>query len=177
MHFSGLLFTAALALAAPTMQKRSNSTTAVDQHLPAPVKPNPRAGDAALIQSLLLAPTARDRANLLTEPGDVIFDFTHPPEGSVAQGKGGRVVSANAHTFPALIGNGAAMSVAFLEPCGLNSPHVHNRATELNIPVQGRLVSSFILENGVAPRQDILETYTLTVFPQGAIHAEYNPGE
>ena len=59
------------------------------------------------------------------------------------------------------------MTVAFLGPCGLNSPHVHNRATELNIPVKGRLVTSFFEENGVTAREDLAETFTLAVFPQG----------
>jgi len=147
----------------------------VDQMLPEKVKANPRSGDKALIESLLLAPTVKARQKLLNQPGDVIFDFTNPTDEAVAMGMGGRVVSANAETFPALIGNGGALSVAFLKGCGLNSPHVHNRATELNIPVKGRLVTSFVEENGVDAREDLLDTFNMAVFPQGAIHAEYNP--
>ncbi|KAJ9154888.1 Cupin domain protein [Pleurostoma richardsiae] len=173
-RFLNVLFLASLAVAAPAV-RRANTTAAVDQALPQVIKANPRGNDAALIQSLLLAPTQKERINLLNQPGDTIFDFTNPPAGATSTGKGGNLVSANAESFPALIGNGAAMSVAFLGPCGLNSPHVHNRATELNIPVKGRLVTSFFEENGVTARQDLLNTYSMAVFPQGAIHSEYNP--
>ena len=67
------------------------------------------------------------------------------------------------------------MTVAFLGPCGMNTPHVHNRATELNVVVQGRLVTNFVLENGAKPVENTLEQYQMAVFPQGAIHQEFNP--
>lgn len=183
-----LLMMATFAYAAPASVKRANES-AVDQDLPPVVKANSRAGDANLIQSLLLAPTQKQRINLLNQPGDFLFDFNNPPEGATSTGKGmfnlrsysscqstianqrqsigGKLVSANAETFPGLIGNGGAMTVAFLGPCGLNSPHVHNRATELNLPVKGRLVTSFFEENGVTAREDLAETFNLAVFPQG----------
>jgi len=192
MHIlSTILLSAVAAMAAPVAvapaapaapadcKYPSNSTgtgaPGPQDHLPAKVAANQRSGDRDLITALMTAPTQKDRMNLLNQPGDTIFDFTNPPASAVAEGQGGRVVSANAGTFPALIGNGAALAVAFLHPCGLNSPHVHNRATELNVPVRGRLVTSFVEENGVAPREDLLDTFNMAVFPQGAAHAEFNP--
>lgn len=174
-----LLLSAAGVLAVPApipeAANPANGTNYVDQMLPPVVTPNTRANDRALIEKLLLAPSARERLNLLNVPGDSVYDFTNPPPNAIAQGRGGRVVVTNREVFPAVIGNGGSVSIGFLDACGLNSPHVHNRATEFNLVVKGRLVSSFIQENGVAHRQDLLGLYHMTVFPQGAIHAEYNP--
>ncbi|KAI9371587.1 RmlC-like cupin domain-containing protein [Aspergillus egyptiacus] len=162
----------------PTARSDSNTTTpSTDDYLPPIVPINPRSGNTELIQSLLLSPLQSDRAALLNQPGDYIFDFTpsHAPPNSTSRGAGGVSTTANAKTMPALIGNGASMTLGFLGPCGMNTAHVHNRATELNVVVQGRLVTNFVLENGAAPVQNTLSTYQMAVFPQGAIHQEFNP--
>ncbi|KAH8883073.1 RmlC-like cupin [Thozetella sp. PMI_491] len=143
--------------------------------LPPVVQPNPRSGDMQLIQSLELAPTQRDRVNLLNQPGDFVFDFNNPPDAALTRGNGGWTVAATADTFPAVIGNGVGMTLGFIGPCGLNTPHVHNRGTEFNVIVQGRLVTNFQVENGVDARANILSRFQATVFPQGAIHTEFNP--
>jgi hypothetical protein len=198
---ASLLF-AAVAVAAPAYNNGTGKPTATSTNKPGPTpsyvgKPgadngptkyyndalppvvpvNTRAANQELITKLLTAPIQQDRVRLLNQPGDYVFDFNDSgaPDGSETVGKGGFTVSANAKTFPALIGNGAAMTVGFIGPCGMNTPHVHNRATELNIIVQGRLVTNFQVENGVAPIQNILSKYQMTVFPQGAIHQEFNP--
>lgn len=186
---STLLFAAA-AMAAPSSHAPSQSstpkpptndaskgTTSTAQNFLPPVVPvNTRAADQALISSLLLAPTQQERARLLNRPGDYVFDFNNTTiPGSESEGMGGHTVAANARTFPALIGNGGAMTLGFLGPCGMNTAHVHNRATEFNIVVRGRLVTQFIIENGVPPIANTLSLYQMTVFPQGAIHQEFNP--
>lgn len=84
-------------------------------------------------------------------------------------------VAAHAKTFPAVIGNGVAMTLGFLGPCGMNTPHVHNRATEINVVIEGRLVTNFRIENGVDTISNTLSKYQMTVFPQGAMHQEFNP--
>ncbi|PHH91338.1 hypothetical protein CDD83_853 [Cordyceps sp. RAO-2017] len=113
---------------------------------------------------------------LLEHPGDFVFDFngTMATSGPGKEGKGGFLVAANSQTMPALIGNGGSMTVSFLDPCGMNAPHIHNRATELNIVVQGRLVTNFVGENG-SPVENTLSRFQMAVFPQGAIHQEFNP--
>lgn len=177
---STILFTAA-ALAAPTAPGNQTpnapgvSSTAQD-FLPPVVPYNTRTGDQTLISNLLLAPTTRERANLLNQPGDHVFDFNNRDiPGGESEGLGGHTVAATARTFPALIGNGGAMTMGFIGPCGMNTPHVHNRATELNVIVKGRLVTNFVIENGVEPISNTLDLYQMTVFPQGAIHQEFNP--
>ncbi|KAK7416535.1 hypothetical protein QQX98_005139 [Neonectria punicea] len=170
------LLLAGTALAAPQrMSKRGDID--IDAVLPKVVPVNTRSGDMDLIAKLLTAPTQVDRVSLLSEPGDYIFDFNDDgaPASSEARGAGGFSVSATAKTFPALIGNGAAMTVGFLGPCGMNTAHVHNRATELNIIVKGRLVTNFVLENGARPIENTMSTYQMAVFPKGAIHQEFNP--
>lgn len=67
------------------------------------------------------------------------------------------------------------MTLGFIGPCGFNTPHTHPRATEVNIVVEGRLATEFILENGAPTIFNTLEKYQMTVFPQGATHTEFNP--
>ncbi|TID04101.1 Spherulin-1A [Colletotrichum higginsianum] len=183
---SGLLFTAA-ALAAPAAPPASSCTSSaapaantgvsIDDVLPPIVPVNTRSGNQELITKLMTAPTQQERVRLLNQPGDFVFDFNDAgaPAGSESRGKGGFSTSATAKTFPALIGNGAAMTLAFLGPCGMNTAHVHNRATELNVVVKGRLVTNFIVENGLDPIANTMDTFQMSVFPQGAIHQEFNP--
>lgn len=67
------------------------------------------------------------------------------------------------------------MALGFLGPCGFNTPHTHPRATELNIPVVGNLNTSVVLENGSRVINSYISTFQMHVFPQGAIHQEFNP--
>ncbi|CRK06965.1 hypothetical protein BN1708_009753, partial [Verticillium longisporum] len=179
MHSSTLLSSilfSAVALAAPSAPRSDDSS--IDSVLPPVVPVNTRAADPELITKLMTAPTQRQRANLLDQPGDFVFDFTDlSVPGSESKGKGGFSTSATARTFPALIGNGAGMTLGFLGPCGMNTAHVHPRATELNVVVKGRLVTNFVIENGVEPIENTMSLYQMSVFPKGAIHQEYNPGE
>ncbi|GKT91397.1 spherulin-1B precursor [Colletotrichum tofieldiae] len=165
---SGLLFSA-VALTAPTAPSHKTSGS-IDDVLPPIVPVNTRSGNEELITKLMTAPTQQERARLLNQPGDFVFDFNDS-----GAPRGGFSTSATSKTFPALIGNGAAMTLGFLGPCGMNTAHVHNRATELNVIVKGRLVTNFIIENGLAPIANTMNTFQMSVFPQGAIHQEFNP--
>ncbi|KAL2211197.1 spherulin-1A [Sarocladium strictum] len=174
-----LALAASLAVAAPTPQSTTVANPDVDINaaIPEVVPVNTRGEDADLIAKLLSVATNADRAALLDQPGDFVFDFTYDkaPNSALSKGDGGATISANARTFPALIGTGSAMTVGELGPCGFNTPHVHNRATELNIMVHGRLVTNFITENRVKPVENTMTQWQMSVFPQGAIHGEYNP--
>ncbi|KAH7190372.1 RmlC-like cupin domain-containing protein, partial [Fusarium oxysporum] len=166
------------ALAAPRAAQSSSHLPrgdSIDYMLPPIVPINTRSGDRDLISRIITAPTQAERFKLLNQPGDYVFDFKAGTGAGEAHGKGGRSVSATALTMPALIGNGASMTVVFLGPCGMNTAHVHNRATELNIVVKGRLVTNFVVENGAKPIANTMDTFQMTVFPQGAIHQEFNP--
>jgi len=131
--------------------------------------------NSALIAQLLTVPLQEDRVALLAD-ADFKFDYRNPPGNiAVATGNAGRTVAANRKTMPALIGTGSGMTMGFLGPCGFNTPHTHPRATELNVPVVGQLSVSMILENGARVVQNNVSTYQLHVFPQGAVHQEFNP--
>lgn len=182
MHFntiSSIMLLAGAVTAAPQAKRASEpSDVDVDAVLPPIVPINTRAENETLITKLMTAPTQADRIKLLDQPGDFVFDFNKNATiaaGSESKGKGGLSIAATSKSFPALIGNGESMTVGFLGPCGMNTPHVHNRATELNIVVQGRLVTNFVGENGARPIANTLSQYQMAVFPQGAIHVEFNP--
>jgi len=110
----------------------------------------------------------------------VVFDF------AAAQplGAGGRFAAANAGNFPILVDQGLSTAVAFLNPCGMNSPHSHPRAAEWLTVVQGSVKSGFMMENGLLPNREEgrlttqitseLSAFQGTVFPQGSIHFQFN---
>ncbi|PHH92749.1 hypothetical protein CDD83_5373 [Cordyceps sp. RAO-2017] len=175
MHFSRVSFTLLLAgvgIAAPSSEPGAD----IDDALPPVVPVNTRSGNDDLIARLMTAPTQADRVRLLDQPGDFVFDFNNmTTPGARTQGRGGSTIAATSRTMPALIGNGEAVTLGFLGPCGMNTPHVHNRATELNVVAQGRLVTNFIVENGARVIANTLSRFQMAVFPQGAIHQEFNP--
>jgi hypothetical protein len=175
-----LLFT--LASAAPT-----NITVT-------PQAPNtaPTGDNTQLLKDLAVLPSATDRykklfagddGKILTGPSlsqKIVFDFNaaKAPPGAL----GGRLIAANAATFPVLKGLGISTTVIFLEACGVGAPHVHPRATEMITVASGTLDFGMILENGiVAPGQGTgevagrLTKFQGTAFPQGSIHYQANP--
>jgi hypothetical protein len=137
--------------------------------LPAPTKDQS-------VALLITAATANDRIKLLDDI-DFKFDFFNPtPDEITATGHDGMLVTARRDTFPALVGNGIALSVGFLGPCGLNTPHTHPRATEFNFAVNGTLRAGMIGENEARFVMNTLEPGQATIFPRGAIHFEQNLG-
>ncbi|KAJ7739896.1 RmlC-like cupin [Mycena metata] len=127
------------------------------------------------VAALRLDPTAVDRVNTLSPDKQFIFDFFNPPAG-VTTGAAGHTVTATSGTFPAVVGNGVAMTVGFLGPCGINTPHTHPRATEINFSVNGTLRTGMLTENGARFVVNDLPPGSMTVFPQGAVHFEVNTG-
>ena len=143
-----------------------------------------------LFRDLFTAPTAIKRFQRLLVQGQTLltgdalraltvfsFNGATPAPGA----KGGALKSANIETFPILTDLGISTTVAFLNPCGINTPHVHPRATEFLTLVEGKnLKFGFVLENGlVDANQDpeiagFLNKFEGTVFPQGSIHFQFN---
>ncbi|KAJ7485707.1 RmlC-like cupin domain-containing protein [Mycena latifolia] len=104
----------------------------------------------------------------------------NPPSGDtpsgIVAGAAGHTVEAFSANFPAVIGNGVAMTIGFLGACAVNTPHTHPRATELNFSVNGTLRTGLLTENGARFIVNDLPPGSMTVFPQGAIHFEMNTG-
>jgi hypothetical protein len=87
--------------------------------------------------------------NLLT--GDAlrdltVFDFNNQAPAPGA--KGGSILLATVDNFPILEELGVAGAVSFIEPCGLNIPHSHPRASEFFTVIEGILNTGFVQENG-----------------------------
>ena len=156
----------------------------------APAAPTPTNYQAKLFRDLFTAPTAIKRfQRLLTKDGAlltgdalkklIVFSFNDATPAPNAEG--GATKSANIETFPILTDLGISTTVAFLEPCGINTPHVHPRATEFLTLVEGsNLKFGYVLENGfvAAPANPeiagALNKFEGTVFPQGSIHFQFN---
>lgn len=64
----------------------------------------------------------------------------------------------------------------------MNTLHVHPRGTELQIVVEGRLVTEMVPENGVVDGNgkrrvitNTIEKFQMTPIYQGSIHTQFNP--
>jgi len=167
---SAILATSSLAVASP-LQARTN--------------PPPAATTPSLTSQLFTADTAADRFTLLPGNSNFVFNFGDPAKKGMG-GAGGDLIAANRKAFPALVGSGSGMAVGFLGPCGFNTPHVHPRATELQIVTEGKIITEMLPENGVfntpgdakSGRRVIhteLGVDQMTVFYQGSVHTQFNP--
>ncbi|KAI5865055.1 RmlC-like cupin domain-containing protein [Durotheca rogersii] len=177
--------TKAAATAAPVSSTTATATTATTAPAKTPAAATPPSG-LSKVQQILLADTRADALNnVLADDADFVFDFNQARK--FGPGKGGEIVLANRKAFPALTGTGISAAVGFLGPCGFNTPHVHNRATELLIVVRGEVVSEMVVENGVvaaaagdapARPRNVLNTVRelqATPYYPGALHSQYNP--
>lgn len=150
-------------------------TSALVLGVPVPNSPD---NDTALIIELRNAPTTAARTLLLANQGgneSFIFDFNNPPPEAIQTNSGGKFVSANIGTFPALTGASIAMNVGTVAPCGVVATHIHPRADEFVIVVEGRLIAQSITETGSVLITNELNAFTVTIFNQGAFHAQHNP--
>jgi hypothetical protein len=130
-----------------------------------------------LILRLRTAITAADKTNIIAEGGSkaFVFDFANPPPNSVNQTAGGKLITAKEKTFPPLAGVSASLAVNTIAPCGFIEPHIHPRANEFTVVVQGKLMVQFIAETGAVMVTNELPTFSATLIPQGAIHTAFNP--
>jgi len=131
---------------------------------------------ASIIQSLLLAPSAGARINILNKDSDFTFNFLQTAQNTPPAGKGGNLILADRTSFPAAIGNGASMAIGYLGPCGMFTPHTHPRATEFTYVVNGTLLTGFVLENGARQVTNTVSGGSAVIFPKGSIHWIANLG-
>ena len=124
---------------------------------PPPVTPLTRQNPSYTTEQyneLKLAYTAIDRFALLQSYGsnDDYFKFDLTPNGSVsnaANGLGGQGYLAEVKGWPVLMNTGISVAIGYLNPCGLDSIHIHNRADEIVTLVKGQsLKTGFVLEDG-----------------------------
>lgn len=132
-----------------------------------------------LVSELTVAATQSQRLAILDADKDFLFDFLNATniQGAVGKGNGGQAVSAKTTTFPALIGNGLAMTVGFLGPCAQNTPHIHPRSAEFLAMVAGDTINTGTFqENGARFVTNKIEVGQATVFPMGSVHFQQNLG-
>ncbi|KUJ22308.1 RmlC-like cupin [Mollisia scopiformis] len=148
--------------------------------------------NSALIAKLKTDATAAEQFQQLLanngqplDPSDLaaatVFDFTKNP--SPAQGtQGGSLNTAGPKNFPILTDSGLSLNLLTLGPCGLFSPHIHPRANEFFLVLEGQVDFGFLLETGVfgglgAPNPTIsgtLKQHEGTLFPLGSVHWQIN---
>lgn len=202
---AGIVIGAVQAVPQPNPSSTSTITAPTAAATPDPEQ------QAALFRDLFTAPTAIKRfQRLLTAKGEsllsgqtlkslTVFNFNgaKPNEGA----KGGATKAAvsdplpqsflfsrwtnplwqNIETFPILTGLGISTTLGFLDACGINTPHVHPRATEFLTVVEGKVKFGYILENGLVKAGQNPEIagelgkFEGTVFPMGSIHYQFNP--
>lgn len=93
----------------------------------------------------------------------------------IQRGSGGSISAMNIENMPALLGQGMGITSIFLEPCAINLPHTHPRATEGLFVVEGDdILMGFVLENGGKVFNNVLRRGMATFFPRGSIHFEIN---
>ncbi|KAJ7503377.1 RmlC-like cupin domain-containing protein [Mycena galericulata] len=143
--------------------------------LAAPSSPATSSPADSLVGQLRLAPTAEARVALLANDSQFTFNFFDNAD-TATTGAGGKIVLANAATFPAVVGNGAAMAVGFLDACSMNTPHTHPRATEIQFNVNGTIRTGMITENNARFIMTELKPGGMTIFPEGSIHFQINEG-
>lgn len=105
---------------------------------------------------------------------DYVFDFTTNPNYSY---RPGGVVNANAANFPAATGHGLTVAWLALGPCAMLPPHLHPRATNFVVAVEGTTQTWMIQENGAKVVTTTLTPGKLTIFPHGSIHTMQNLGK
>ncbi len=118
------------------------------------------------------ASTLVSRASLT--PAQFIFDLN----GSTGStGSGGRVQPADEETWPSLVSEGLTYSLFHLKPCGMNQPHNHPRATEIQYVIAGSNITvSVIEENRGRVITNVVDVGKVSIFPQGLIHFQQNFG-
>ncbi|KAJ7231431.1 spherulin-1B precursor [Mycena rebaudengoi] len=166
----------------------SSSTHAVPSSVPSPGPVPIVANATAIAIGLKQQPSVDDRLKKLLMDGNgnlltgealrqlTVFDFNNQTPAPGA--KGGSILLATVDNFPILEELGISGAVSFIEPCGLNIPHIHPRASEILTVINGTLDTGFVLDNGLGFHTDIetqLGTFQATVFPIGSIHYQQNP--
>lgn len=145
-------------------------------------EPNPTASPE-FVASLITAPNTVARFNTIRQGLDsgeisLNFDFNPAANPQVTPGAGGQVDLAQRGNYPILTGLGISAATIFFQGCGLNTPHIHPRATEfftLTTPTKLGMRTGFVMENQQNNEFNTTITqYQGTVFPQGSIHWQQN---
>jgi len=103
----------------------------------------------------------------------LVYDFNSHPYFTYSPGG---VANANAATFPAATGHGLTVAWLALGPCAMLPPHLHPRATNFVVAVDGETQTWMVQENGAKVVTTTLTPGKMTIFPQGSVHSMQNTG-
>ncbi len=104
---------------------------------------------------------------------EFVFDLQGSLPGAITGG--GTIQGVDRGNLPSLEGEGVAYTLFNIEPCGINLPHVHPRATELIYVISGQdLRTAFVEENGGRVITNDIDQGHVTFFPRGLIHYQQN---
>ncbi|KAB5532670.1 RmlC-like cupin domain-containing protein [Coniochaeta sp. 2T2.1] len=120
-----------------------------------------------------LKTSANELAKLDLIKDDLVYDFKSHPYFTYASGG---VVNANAATFPAATGHGLTIAWLALGPCAMLPPHLHPRATNFVVAVEGETQTWMVQENGAEVVTTTLTPGKMTIFPHGSVHSMQNTG-
>jgi hypothetical protein len=149
---------------APTTAPTSAPTDSPSSSAPTPAAtPDPA--------QVKFKPTAAERVNAFSS-SEYVIDLLN---GFDEIGAGGSLARMNLATLPALEFQGVALTLIYLKPCGLNTPHIHPRASEAIYNINGtNVLIAFAAENGANFIQNNVTAGKATFIPQGALHFEQN---
>jgi len=94
-----------------------------------------------------------------------------------AGGSAGEIRPLTVVQLPALAGEGLSYFLFNIEPCGINLPHSHPRATELLYVIDSDSLLTGLVEENARPHvyiRNVLKTGHATFFPVGLIHFQQN---
>ncbi|KAK4426782.1 Germin-like protein subfamily 1 member 18 [Sesamum alatum] len=118
----------------------------------------------------------------LVTANDFFFSGLNKP-GNITSPVGAKVTKVFVDKMPALNSLGISLVRIDYIPKGLNPPHMHPRASEILVVMEGTLYVGFITSNPENPNQmnklfaKILHPGDVYVFPRGLIHFQYNVGK
>ncbi|KAK4410273.1 Germin-like protein subfamily 1 member 18 [Sesamum angolense] len=113
---------------------------------------------------------------------DFFFSGLNRP-GNISSPVGAKVTKVFVDRMPGLNSLGVSLVRIDYLPKGLNPPHMHPRASEILVVMEGTLYVGFIASNPENPSQTnklfakILYPGDVYVFPRGLIHFQYNVGK
>ncbi|XP_006661567.1 germin-like protein 9-1 [Oryza brachyantha] len=116
-----------------------------------------------------------------TDPSGIdgaFFTYKNLVTGNSADPAKLTVTKATQAEFPALLGQSVSYAALVYGAGAANPPHIHPRASELLLVVQGPLVVGLVdaaARNGTVYTQT-LETGDMFVFPKGMVHFQFNNG-
>ncbi|KAM7269148.1 hypothetical protein ACFE04_024645 [Oxalis oulophora] len=143
--------------------------------------------DPPTIQDFCIPPDSHSNAKLVKgqyckDPSKVTSDDFYSTRlrsgGDTSNKLGTAITPIFIDEFPALNGNGLAMSRVDYQKGGVNPPHLHPRASELFTVIEGTLLAGFVTTNpNNTYYTKILNKGDTFVFPVGLIHFQMNIGK